>query len=130
MKFFTESEGITRRQFFIGAGMLTVTAVISGVFAKFGVDVFAASDNYIAQRAAGLYTLDESMALRKSHENPEILQIYKDFLSPGEIQFVSPKAHHLLHTKYGSDIPKFIEELKHPHAEAEDEHEAEVEPAA
>ncbi len=124
MKLFHESEGITRRQFFKGAGMLTVAAVISGVFAKFGFDVFAASDDYITQRVAGLYTLDESMAIRKSHENPEIIQIYKDFLSPGKVECVSPKAHHLLHTKYGKDIPGFIDELKNPH------HVPEVESAA
>ncbi|WP_061213969.1 iron hydrogenase small subunit [Syntrophomonas wolfei] len=124
MKLFHESEGITRRQFFKGAGMLTVAAVISGVFAKFGFDVFAASDDYITQRVAGLYTLDESMAIRKSHENPEIIQIYKDFLSPGKVECVSPKAHHLLHTKYGKDIPGFIAELKNPH------HVPEVESAA
>ncbi|MEN6351620.1 MAG: iron hydrogenase small subunit [Syntrophomonas sp.] len=130
MKLFSEKDGITRRQFFKGAGMLGVAVIFSGVFAKFGFDVFAASDDYIEKRAAGLYTLDESMAIRKSHENPEIIQIYKDFFSPGEVQFVSPKAHHLLHTKYGSDIPGFIEELKEPHAESEPAEKQQVEPAA
>lgn len=117
MSIFTEKGGITRRQFFKGAGMLAVTAVVAGVFAKVGVDVFAASNDYIEERAAGLYTLDEKMAIRKSHENPEILQIYKEFLSPGEVKPVSETAHHLLHTRYGNDIPGLIEELKaHHHA--------------
>ncbi|MDD2586903.1 MAG: iron hydrogenase small subunit [Syntrophomonadaceae bacterium] len=115
MSIFTEKDGITRRQFFKGAGMLAFTAVVAGVFAKVGVDVFAASDDYIQKRAEGLYTLDEQMAIRKSHENPEILQIYKDFLSPGEIKPVSEKAHHLLHTRYGKDIPGLIEELATHH---------------
>lgn len=114
MSIFKEKGTFTRRQFFKGSGMLAATIVISGVFAKFGFDAWAASDDYIEKRAAGLYTLDESMALRKSHQNPEILQIYKDFLSPGEVKPVSEKAHHLLHTKYGQDIPKMIEEL-HAH---------------
>ena len=36
------------------------------------------------------------MPLRKSHENPEIISIYKEFYGePG-----SEKAHHLLHTQY------------------------------
>lgn len=130
MKILGEKEGMTRRQFFKGAGMLGIAVIFSGVFAKFGIDVFAASDDYIEKRAAGLYTLDESMAIRKSHENPEIIQIYKEFFSPGEVQFVSPKAHHLLHTKYGSDIPGFIEELQHPHAEGEPAEEQPAEPAA
>ncbi len=118
MKFFAEREGMTRRQFFKGAGMLTIAAVFLGAFSKLGFDAFAASTDYIQKRAAGLYSLDEKMAVRKSHENPEIVQIYKEFLSPGEIKLVSEKAHHLLHTKYGKDIPEFINELKNKHEAA------------
>lgn len=118
MKFFTEREGMTRRHFFKGAGMLTLAAVFLGAFSKLGFDAFAASTDYIEKRAAGLYSLDEKMAVRKSHENPEIAQIYKEFLSPGEIKPVSEKAHHLLHTKYGKDIPEFINELKNKHEAA------------
>lgn len=112
MSIFTEKVGMTRRQFLKGSGMLAVTVIVTGVFAKIGFDAFAAGDEYIDQRIAGLYTLDEQMAIRKSHENPEIIQIYQDFLSPGEQKYLSEKAHHLLHTKYGKDIPAFIEELK------------------
>lgn len=112
MKFFKESSVFTRRQFLKGSGMLIGAAVLTGIFAKVGVDAFAASDDYIQKRAAGLYSLDEAMTIRKSHENPEIAQIYKEFLSPGEVKPVSEKAHHMLHTKYGKDIPGFIEELK------------------
>ena len=36
------------------------------------------------------------MKLRKSHENPEIISLYKEFLG----QPMSEKAHHLLHTEY------------------------------
>lgn len=114
MSIFKEKSTFTRRQFFIGSGMLAATIIISGVFAKFGFDAWAASDDYIEKRIAGLYNLDESMPIRKSHQNPEILQIYKDFLSPGEVKPVSEKAHHLLHTKYGKEIPAMIEEL-HAH---------------
>ena len=47
-------------------------------------------------RAAGLYAEDEAKAIRKSHENPDIIKIYEDFLGkPG-----SHKAHDLLHTTY------------------------------
>ncbi|MGR6835986.1 iron hydrogenase small subunit [Syntrophomonas erecta] len=112
MSIFSEKAGITRRQFVKGTGMLAVTAIFAGVMAKIGVDVFAASSDYISERAAGLYSLDEKMAIRKSHENPEIIQLYKDFLSPGEVKPVSEKAHHLLHTRYGKDIPGLIEELQ------------------
>jgi len=116
MKISTEKQGITRRQFLKGSGMLAATIIISGVFAKFGIDVFKASDDYINERVQGLYTLDEQMAIRKSHENPEILQIYKEFLSPGEVQPLTEKAHHLLHTKYGQDVSGLIKELHNHHA--------------
>ncbi len=47
-------------------------------------------------RAAGLYAEDEAKAIRKSHENPDIIKVYEDFLGkPG-----SHKAHDLLHTTY------------------------------
>jgi len=98
--------------------MLAVTAILTGVFSKIGLDMLKASDDYIAKRAEGLYTLDEKMTIRKSHENPEIIQLYKEFLSPGEVKPMSEKAHHLLHTRYGQDIPAFIEELKGHHEEA------------
>ena len=111
MSIFKEKSVFTRRQFLKGSGMLVATIVISGVFAKLGFDAWAASDDYIQKRAAGLYTLDESMALRKSHENPEILQIYKEFLSPGEVKPLTEKSEHLLHTKYGKEIPAMIEKL-------------------
>jgi len=32
---------------------------------------------------AGLYTLDEKMTLRKSHENPEIIKLYEEILVSG-----------------------------------------------
>ena len=49
-----------------------------------------------AERAMGLYRLDKNDTLRKSHENPEIIELYDSFLgTPG-----SEKAHAYLHTKY------------------------------
>ncbi len=48
------------------------------------------------KRAEAIYAEDEGLSIRKSHENPEIQKLYKDFLKEplGEI------SHHLLHTKY------------------------------
>ncbi|MBE7044404.1 MAG: 2Fe-2S iron-sulfur cluster binding domain-containing protein [Ruminococcaceae bacterium] len=49
-----------------------------------------------ATRAKALYDEDEASAIRKSHENPDIQLLYKDFFGePG-----SHKAHELLHTHY------------------------------
>ncbi len=51
-----------------------------------------------SQRADGLYTDDRQLALRRSHENPAIQEIYKEYLeTPG-----SHKAHELLHTHYSA----------------------------
>jgi iron-only hydrogenase group A len=47
-------------------------------------------------RVDAIYAEDMSMAIRKSHENPEVVAIYKNFL--GEPN--SHKAHELLHTHY------------------------------
>lgn len=49
-----------------------------------------------ALRASVLYNLDESMPLRKSHNNPSIKKLYEEYLEkPG-----SHKAHEILHTSY------------------------------
>ena len=47
-------------------------------------------------RADCLYSIDEKSTVRKSHENPIVKKIYKDYLEkPG-----SHKVHELLHTEY------------------------------
>ena len=49
-----------------------------------------------ALRASVLYNSDAAKTIRKSHENPAIKQVYKEFFGkPG-----SEKAHHVLHTTY------------------------------
>ena len=52
--------------------------------------------NLREKRAAVLYNADAKMPLRKSHENPDIVTIYQEFLgTPG-----SHVAHEILHTHY------------------------------
>lgn len=48
------------------------------------------------KRAKAIYDEDEAMHIRKSHENPEIIKIYEDYLGKP----LGEKSHHLLHTKY------------------------------
>jgi NADP-reducing hydrogenase subunit HndD len=48
------------------------------------------------KRAEAIYAEDEAMTLRKSHENPEVQGLYKEFLGDAN----SHKAHDLLHTHY------------------------------
>ena len=47
-------------------------------------------------RMKAIYSEDEHMVLRKSHQNPEIIAIYKDFLGKPN----SKVSHELLHTHY------------------------------
>ena len=53
-------------------------------------------DTFRAKRAAALYSEDERQVLRQSHNNPQIKQLYDEFLGAPN----SHKAHHLLHTTY------------------------------
>ena len=53
-------------------------------------------DTFKAKRAVALYQEDESKALRVSHKNPQIIELYDTYL--GEPN--SHRAHELLHTHY------------------------------
>ncbi len=48
------------------------------------------------KRAEAIYSEDEEMVIRKSHENPEVTEIYKHFLG----EPLGHKSHDLLHTHY------------------------------
>jgi NADP-reducing hydrogenase subunit HndD len=58
----------------------------------------------LEERASALYTLDEKNTIRRSHENPDIQRLYKDFLG----RPLSPKSHEILHTHYKQHYPKGI----------------------
>ena len=47
-------------------------------------------------RIDAIYQVDADMPLRKSHENPSVQQLYKDFLG----EPLGEMSHHLLHTHY------------------------------
>ena len=48
------------------------------------------------ERMKALYEIDRNLPVRKSHENPEVIKIYKEFLGAPLVG----KAHELLHTHY------------------------------
>ena len=50
----------------------------------------------VKKRMEALYEEDRGKKIRKSHENPAVLTMYKEYI--GEIG--GDKAHHLFHTKY------------------------------
>lgn len=50
----------------------------------------------IKKRTMAIYQQDKNLPIRKSHENPTLKEVYKNFLgSP-----LSKKSHELLHTSY------------------------------
>ncbi len=53
------------------------------------------------ERIKALYRVDGQMALRKSHENPDIHKLYSEYL----IKPLGEKSHHLLHTSYTDRKP-------------------------
>ena len=57
----------------------------------------------VKARHAAIYEADRRMPIRKSHENPEIVAIYKEFYG----EPCSEKSHHLLHTHYFDKKIKF-----------------------
>jgi iron only hydrogenase large subunit-like protein len=66
--------------------------------------IYPLDKDLVKKRQQALYSIDESKTLRKSHENPAIIELYKEFLEkPG-----SHIAHELLHTTYPEKSPKGI----------------------
>ena len=57
-------------------------------------------DTYKEKRANAIYSEDERLALRQSHNNPQIQALYKEYL--GEPN--GHKAHELLHTTYEARV--------------------------
>jgi len=56
------------------------------------------------ERIKGIYSEDENLSLRKSHDNPEVKQLYEEFLH----QPLGHKSHELLHTHYTPKNKKFL----------------------
>ena len=54
------------------------------------------NDEVRKARIEAIYREDEGKKIRKSHENPEIKQIYEEFLTKP----LGERSHHLLHTEY------------------------------
>lgn len=66
--------------------------------------VYPLDKELIKKRQNALYNIDLGKSLRKSHENPAIKELYKEYLEkPG-----SPIAHGLLHTNYSAKLPRGI----------------------
>ena len=56
------------------------------------------------ERIKAIYSEDAGLPLRKSHDNPEVQQLYKEFLH----EPLGHKSHELLHTHYTPKNKKFL----------------------
>ncbi|MGD0341278.1 MAG: NADH-dependent [FeFe] hydrogenase, group A6 [Bacteroidales bacterium] len=83
---------------------IEVMACPGGCIGGGGQPMHHGNSDIIKARAAAIYAEDRSKPLRKSHENPFIIKLYKEFLGKPN----SEKAHHLLHTKYFDKKKKII----------------------
>jgi len=53
-------------------------------------------ENALKARMKSLYNIDERESIKVSHKNPEIIDLYKEFLG----RPLDEISHHLLHTTY------------------------------
>lgn len=66
-----------------------------------GTNVVPLDEKLLKARAQALYSLDEAKTLRKSHENPYVQRLYKEFLG----EPLSDVSHKYLHTHYKKHYP-------------------------
>ncbi len=60
-------------------------------------------DTYVSKRAGVLYSEDERQVIRQSHNNPDVIRLYKEFL----IKPLSELSEKLLHTTYNAHRERF-----------------------
>lgn len=76
--------------------VIEIMACPGGCINGGGQPLIHSDTDVLQERIKGLYAIDAKCEKRKSHENPYIQQLYREFLGePG-----SHKAHSLLHTHY------------------------------
>ncbi len=60
-------------------------------------------DTYVSKRASVLYSEDERQVIRQSHNNPDIIRLYKEYLDHP----LSELSEKLLHTHYNANRERF-----------------------
>jgi len=61
-------------------------------------------EDCLRKRAEALYGIDRHKTIRRSHDNPDIQRLYKEFLGKP----LGPVSHKLLHTHYRAHEPRGI----------------------
>ncbi len=75
---------------------IEIMACPGGCIGGGGQPLHRGDSSLLKARSEALYREDAEKPLRKSHENPDIIKLYEEFLGKP----MSEKAHHLLHTHY------------------------------
>jgi len=83
---------------------IEVMACPGGCIGGGGQPLHHGDSSVLKARARAIYEEDKNKPIRVSHENPYIVQLYKEYL--GEPN--SEKAHHLLHTHYFDKKAKIV----------------------
>jgi NADP-reducing hydrogenase subunit HndD len=87
-------EGIRNGMYHFHA--IEIMACPGGCIGGGGQPLHHGDSSIIKARFDAIYREDEGKPIRKSHENPYIVQLYEEFLGKP----LGEKAHHLLHTHY------------------------------
>ncbi|MBN1124922.1 MAG: iron hydrogenase small subunit [Sedimentisphaerales bacterium] len=69
-----------------------------------GANSIPLDEEALQKRAKALYDLDRGKTIRRSHENPDIQKLYREFLQ----RPLSPTSHKYLHTHYQAKLPRGI----------------------
>ncbi|MEF2655477.1 MAG: iron hydrogenase small subunit [Eggerthellaceae bacterium] len=108
-----ESDGITRRQVIKGGIVVGISALFAAALPSWMISAVSRAKEFITGRTDALYSIDEASVIRTSHSNPDIIAIYREYLSPGEVlPSTTELSHRLCHTVYGKDVEAHIKELK------------------
>lgn len=69
-----------------------------------GVNAIPLDEEILKKRAEALYDIDRNKTIRRSHENPHVQALYKEYLGKP----LGKKSHELLHTHYAAKEPRGI----------------------
>jgi NADP-reducing hydrogenase subunit HndD len=83
---------------------IEIMACPGGCIGGGGQPLHHGNSSVIQKRFEAIYAEDAGKPIRKSHENPFIIELYKEFLGKP----MSERAHHLLHTHYTDKSKKTI----------------------
>ncbi|HQK37132.1 MAG TPA: [Fe-Fe] hydrogenase large subunit C-terminal domain-containing protein, partial [Bacteroidales bacterium] len=83
---------------------IEIMACPGGCIGGGGQPLHHGDSSILKARQKAIYEEDARKPIRKSHENPAIIELYKEFLGKP----LSDKSHHLLHTHYFDKSQRYI----------------------